>query len=85
MYKSLEEIIIAEKEQNLPFWKCVMKDDCVELDITEEESFQRMKQMYQVMKEADEAYEDNLMSRRRESGREACLWRFYRTSYRKSD
>ena len=63
MYKSLEEIIIAEREQNLPFWKCVMKEDCVELDITEEESFKKMKHMYHVMKEADEAYEDNLMSR----------------------
>lgn len=63
MYKSLEEIILAEKEHNLPFWKCVMKEDCVELDITEEEAFARMKQMYLVMKESDEAYEGNLMSR----------------------
>lgn len=63
MFKSLEEIIIAEKEQNLPFWKCCMKEDCIELDISEEESFERMKHMYQVMKVADAAYEDNLMSR----------------------
>ncbi|MBO5097974.1 MAG: L-serine ammonia-lyase, iron-sulfur-dependent, subunit alpha, partial [Agathobacter sp.] len=63
MYKSLEDIIVAEKETHLPFWKIVMQDDCIELDISEEESFQRMKRMYQVMKEADNAYEDNLMSR----------------------
>ena len=63
MYKSLEDIIVAEKEQNLPFWKIVMKDDCVELDISEEESFARMKRMYEVMKESDKSYEDNLMSR----------------------
>ena len=63
MYKSLEEIIIAEKEQNLPFWKLVMKEDCVELDISEEEAFERMKHMYLVMKESDANYEDNLMSR----------------------
>ena len=37
MYKSLEDIIVAEKEKNLPFWKIVMQDDCVELDISEEE------------------------------------------------
>ena len=37
MYKSLEEIIIAEKEQNIPFWKLVMKEDCVELDISEDQ------------------------------------------------
>ncbi len=63
MYKSLEEIIIAEKELKSPFWKIVMKEDCVELDISEEASFERMKKMYLVMKEADEAYQDDLMSR----------------------
>lgn len=63
MYKSLEDIITAEKEKNLPFWEIVMQDDCVELDISEEESFQRMKRMYEVMKESDKAYEDTLMSR----------------------
>ena len=55
MFKSLEDIIVAEKEQNLPFWKIVMKEDCVELDISEEESFARMKRMYEVMKESDNA------------------------------
>ena len=63
MYKSLAEIVTAEKEKNLPFWKIVMQDDCIELDISEEESFQRMKYMYEVMKASDAAYEDNLMSR----------------------
>lgn len=63
MYKSLEEIITAEKESGRPFWRCVMEADCAELDITEEESFARMKKMYQVMKEADADYEDTLVSR----------------------
>lgn len=63
MYKSLQEIIDREKEKKLPFWKIVMQDDCIELDISEEESFQRMQQMYLVMKESDHAYEDTLMSR----------------------
>lgn len=63
MYKALEDIIAAEKENNLPFWKIVMKDDCVELDISEEESFAKMRRMYEVMKEADAGYEDTLVSR----------------------
>ena len=63
MYKALADIIAAEKEKNLPFWKVVMQDDCIELDISEEESFKRMKYMYQVMKESDANYEDTLMSR----------------------
>lgn len=63
MYKSLEELITAEKERNIPFWKCAMLEDCAELDVSEEEAFDRMKKMYQVMKESDAAYEDDLMSR----------------------
>ena len=63
MYKSLEELILAEKESKLPFWKCAMMQDCAELDISEKEAFERMKQMYLVMKESDANYEDTLMSR----------------------
>uniref|UniRef100_UPI004055E68D L-serine ammonia-lyase, iron-sulfur-dependent, subunit alpha n=1 Tax=Agathobacter sp. TaxID=2021311 RepID=UPI004055E68D len=63
MYKSLEELIAAEKEKNIPLWKCAMQKDCLELDITEEEAFEKMKQMYLVMKESDAAYQADLMSR----------------------
>lgn len=63
MYKSLEELITAEKEKNIPLWKCAMQKDCLELDITEEEAFERMKQMYLVMKQSDADYQADLMSR----------------------
>lgn len=63
MYKSLEELIAKEKEKGIPFWKCVQLLDAAELDISEEETFERMKQMYLTMKESDAAYEDELMSR----------------------
>ena len=63
MYKSLEELIKAEKESGIPFWKCAMLSDCSELDISEEEAFERMKKMYLVMKESDASYDDTLMSR----------------------
>ena len=63
MYKSLEDLIQKEKSSGNPFWKCAMKADCKEMDITEEEAFSRMKQMYLTMKEADASYEDTLMSR----------------------
>ena len=63
MYKSLEEVIAAEKENNIPLWKCAMQKDCLELDITEEEAFERMKHMYLVMKESDADYQADLMSR----------------------
>ena len=63
MYKSLEKIIADEKKYGIPFWKLCMQNDCVELDIPAAEAFDRMKHMYLVMKESDEAYEDDLMSR----------------------
>lgn len=63
MYKSLEELITVEKEKGISFWKAAMLEDCAELDISEEEAFERMKKMYLVMKESDEAYEGDLMSR----------------------
>lgn len=63
MYKSLEQMITLEKEKKIPFWKIVMQEDCIELDISEEEAFDRMRQMYEVMKQSDRSYEDELMSR----------------------
>lgn len=62
MYKSLEEIIKRTRESSLPFWKCVQKEDCMELGITEEEAFARMRGMYEAMKQADSDYEDDLYS-----------------------
>ncbi len=63
MYKSLEKIIKDEKKYEIPFWKLCMQNDCVELDIPAVEAFERMKQMYLVMKESDANYQDDLMSR----------------------
>lgn len=63
MYKSLEKIIKDENKYEIPFWKLCMQNDCVEQDITADEAFERMKQMYLVMKKSDEDYEDTLMSR----------------------
>lgn len=63
MYKSLEELITAEKESGNPFWKCAMLADCREQDISEEEAFERMKQMYLVMKQSDADYDEEQVSR----------------------
>lgn len=62
MYTSLAEIIEIEKSKQISFWKCVQQNDCVELGITEEESFARMKAMYEAMRSADESYDDKLRS-----------------------
>ena len=62
MYKSLAEIIDCVTKKNIAFWKCVQKEDCIELGISEEEAFSRMQGMYEAMRSADEGYEDTLYS-----------------------
>lgn len=56
VYKSLKEICeIAEKEK-IPFWKVIQRDDCVERQTEEKDSFEQMRKMYEAMKHADEMY-----------------------------
>ena len=62
MYKSLEEIIKTEIQTGKPFWKIVQEDDCRETGASEEESFEKMRCMYQAMKDADAQYDGTLKS-----------------------
>ena len=62
MYKSLAEICEVEKREGLPFWKIVQQSDCVETGMSETEAFEKMRVMYQAMKEADDRYEGDLKS-----------------------
>ena len=56
IYKSLKEICEIAEKKNIPFWKVIQRDDCKERNVSEEESFEKMRAMYQAMKHADEAY-----------------------------
>lgn len=62
MYKSLEEICNISEETGKAFWEVVQEDDCKEQSISKEESFNRMLQMYQSMKAADENYDGEVYS-----------------------
>lgn len=62
MYKSLAEICEVEKKEGIPFWKIVQQADCVETGMSEPEAFDKMRAMYQAMKEADDRYEGDLKS-----------------------
>ena len=56
VYKSLKEICeIAEKEK-IPLWNVIQRDDCVERQTEEKDSFEQMRKMYEAMKHADEMY-----------------------------
>ena len=62
MYKSLAEIVEAEKMSGKSFWQVVLEDDIKEQGITFDEGFAQMKGMYLAMKHADEVYDGELRS-----------------------
>lgn len=62
MYGSLQELCELEETTGKPFWKIVQEDDCREQGISQEESFEQMRAMYQAMKYADERYDEKLKS-----------------------
>ena len=43
MYGSLQELCELEEKSGKPFWKIVQEDDCREQGITEEVSFEQMR------------------------------------------
>lgn len=61
-YATLQEIVDASIKESLPFWKIVMKEDCLDRGVTEEESIKTMEQMLIAMHEADDGYNPSLRS-----------------------
>jgi L-serine dehydratase len=61
-FRAFEEILNKCKEQDKPFWRVILEDDMEERLVSEEESFEKMTQLYMAMKEADTAYDKELTS-----------------------
>ena len=61
-FAKLEEIIDAAEKENIPFWLAVLEDDRKEKNISYEDSFDAMRQMYRAMKQADAAYNPEIRS-----------------------
>lgn len=62
MYRSLAEIVEAERMSGKSFWQVVLEDDIKERAITYDEGFRQMREMYLAMKQADAAYDRELHS-----------------------
>ncbi len=77
MFDSLETICKLEKENNLPFWKIVMMDDCKERAVSEDDAFAQMGKMYQAMKDSALKYDESMRSNSGLVGGEAGLLREY--------
>jgi L-serine dehydratase len=77
MFDSIESICKLEEERGVPFWKIVQQDDCKERAVSEEESFETMKQMYIAMKESAANYDAKMKSNSGLVGGEAGKLRKY--------
>ena len=77
MFDSLETICKLEKENNLPFWKIVMMDDCKERAVSKDDAFAQMGKMYQAMKDSALKYDESMRSNSGLVGGEAGKLRKY--------
>lgn len=62
-YQAVEEITDRCRKEGVPFWKAVQLGDCEENGISEEQSWNRMRGMWNAMKESVDAYDPTLSSR----------------------
>jgi L-serine dehydratase len=77
MFDSIDSICKKEKDLGIPFWKIVQQDDCKERAVSEQETFENMKQMYIAMKESALNYDRTTKSNSGLVGGEAGLFRDY--------
>lgn len=61
-YYSIADLLAISQEQNLPLWKVILYKDVEERQVSETESFETMRKMYQAMRQADADYDSNLVS-----------------------
>lgn len=62
MYDSLNQIVIEEEKEGIPFWMLVQMEECKELQKAPEASEQEMLAIYQAMQDSYRDYEDELHS-----------------------
>lgn len=62
LYHSVSDLIRLSNEHQIPLWKVVLLADVQERQVTEEEAFETMRQMYQAMRQADQKYDGSIVS-----------------------
>ena len=62
IYHSIQDLLKLAKEYQRPLWEVVCRADMEERQVTKEQSFETMHRMYEVMKQADSAYDKDLKS-----------------------
>ena len=61
-FTSLQEILDTCEKEHVPFWKAVSLDDQNERDVKEENSREKMRELWKAMKDAAEGYDANEIS-----------------------
>lgn len=77
-YQSMEEAQIRCEREEIPFWKAIQLEDAQERGINVEDSWEKMKYMWQSMLNALDAYEPDRISRSGLVGKEGGLMEEYR-------
>ena len=72
LYHSVSDLIRLSNEHQIPLWKVVLLADVQERQVTEEESFEMMRQMYQAMRQADREYDGSIVSASGMAGGRNC-------------
>ena len=79
-YQSMEEAYERCEKDGLEFWKAIQLEDAHERGVSEEDSWNQMKYMWQAMLDGLDAYEPDLMSRSGLVGVEGANMDAYRKS-----
>ena len=68
-YQSMEEAKMRGEKENIPFWKAIQLEDAQERDVKIEDSWEKMKYMWQSMLDALDAYQPDIKKRSGRNGR----------------
>lgn len=61
-YNSIKDLLDIARREEKPVWQIVIEDDMSERQVSFEESFHTMRDMYRAMKEADKGYDGKIKS-----------------------
>ncbi len=62
MYHSVKDLVELSDKENKPMWRIIMEEDARRRQVSEEASFENMRQMYIAMKSADKQYDGSMRS-----------------------
>ena len=61
MFYSVKELIQSAKESRRDAWELILMDDANERNVSQKESFEKMRYMWHSMKKSVESYDPNLV------------------------